>query len=29
LPLREGARGYEIFDQKLDGCIKVLLDPAA
>ena len=29
LPLREGVRGYEIFDQKLDGCIKVLLEPTA
>lgn len=26
LPLEQGARGYEIFDQKLEGCIKVLLE---
>ncbi len=27
LPLSEGVRGYEIFDKKLDGCTKVLLEP--
>ncbi len=27
LPLAEGVRGYEIFDQKLEGCTKVLLEP--
>jgi threonine dehydrogenase-like Zn-dependent dehydrogenase len=27
LPLSEGMRAYEIFDQKLDGCVKVLLEP--
>jgi threonine dehydrogenase-like Zn-dependent dehydrogenase len=27
MPLSEGARGYEIFDRKLDGCTKVLLEP--
>lgn len=27
LPLSEGVRGYEIFDNKLDGCTKVLLEP--
>jgi threonine dehydrogenase-like Zn-dependent dehydrogenase len=27
LPLSEGARGYEIFDRKQDGCTKVLLTP--
>lgn len=26
LPLREGVRGYTMFDQKHDGCIKVVLD---
>jgi len=25
LPLAEGARGYELFDKKLDGCTKVVL----
>mmetsp|Transcript_7555 Transcript_7555/g.18734 ORF Transcript_7555/g.18734 Transcript_7555/m.18734 type:complete len:371 (-) Transcript_7555:1321-2433(-) len=25
LPLSEGVRGYELFDKKLDGCIKVVL----
>jgi len=29
LPLREAAYGYEIFREKKDGCIKVVLDPAA
>jgi len=28
LPLAEGARGYEIFDQKRERCTKVLLRPA-
>lgn len=27
MPLSEGARGYDIFDRKLDGCTKVLLKP--
>ena len=27
LPLSDGVRGYEIFDKKLDGCTKVLLEP--
>lgn len=27
LPLHEGVRGYEMFDKKLDGCTKVLLEP--
>ena len=27
LPLSEGVGGYEIFDKKLDGCTKVLLEP--
>ncbi|ARU63596.1 glutathione-dependent formaldehyde dehydrogenase [Tumebacillus avium] len=27
LPLAEAERGYEIFDEKLDGCIKVVLKP--
>jgi S-(hydroxymethyl)glutathione dehydrogenase/alcohol dehydrogenase len=27
LPLSEAARGYEIFDEKKDGCIKVVLTP--
>lgn len=27
LPLSEGERGYEIFDKKLDDCIKVVLKP--
>ena len=29
LPLSEAAYGYEIFREKKDGCIKVVLDPAA
>jgi threonine dehydrogenase-like Zn-dependent dehydrogenase len=29
LPLSEAPRGYEIFERKLDGAIKVLLKPAA
>ncbi len=29
LPLSEAAYGYEIFREKRDGCIKVVLDPAA
>jgi threonine dehydrogenase-like Zn-dependent dehydrogenase len=29
LPLSEAPRGYEIFREKKDGCIKVVLDPAA
>jgi threonine dehydrogenase-like Zn-dependent dehydrogenase len=27
LPLSEGVRAYEMFDKKLDGCTKVLLQP--
>ena len=27
LPLSEGARGYELFDRKLEGCTKVVLVP--
>jgi threonine dehydrogenase-like Zn-dependent dehydrogenase len=29
IPLRDAPRGYEIFKHKKDGCIKVVLDPAA
>jgi threonine dehydrogenase-like Zn-dependent dehydrogenase len=29
LPLSEAAHGYHIFREKKDGCIKVVLDPAA
>lgn len=29
LSLSEGVKGYDIFDKKLDGCIKVVLDPWA
>jgi len=27
LPLEEAPRGYEIFNNKEDGCIKVVLKP--
>ncbi len=27
LPLADGVRGYEIFDKKIDGCTKVMLEP--
>jgi threonine dehydrogenase-like Zn-dependent dehydrogenase len=27
LPLEAVAKGYEIFDKKEDGCVKVVLDP--
>jgi threonine dehydrogenase-like Zn-dependent dehydrogenase len=27
LPLAEGARGYEMFDRRVDGCVKVVLVP--
>ena len=27
VPLRQGAEAYQMFDKKLDGCIKVVLDP--
>jgi threonine dehydrogenase-like Zn-dependent dehydrogenase len=27
LPLAEAPRGYELFDQKREGCTKVLLAP--
>jgi threonine dehydrogenase-like Zn-dependent dehydrogenase len=29
IPLTEAPRGYSLFREKLDGCIKVVLDPAA
>jgi len=29
LPLAEAPRGYEMFREKKDGCIKIVLDPAA
>jgi threonine dehydrogenase-like Zn-dependent dehydrogenase len=29
VPLTEAAHAYHIFREKLDGCIKVVLDPAA
>ena len=29
IPLSEAARGYHIFREKMDGCVKVVLDPAA
>jgi threonine dehydrogenase-like Zn-dependent dehydrogenase len=29
IPLTQAAHGYEIFREKKDGCIKVVLDPAA
>jgi threonine dehydrogenase-like Zn-dependent dehydrogenase len=29
IPLTEAPRGYDIFREKKDGCIKVVLDPAA
>jgi threonine dehydrogenase-like Zn-dependent dehydrogenase len=29
LPLRDAAHAYNIFREKRDGCIKVVLDPAA
>ncbi|GFH09678.1 PKS_ER domain-containing protein, partial [Haematococcus lacustris] len=25
LPLSDGVRGYELFDKKLEGCVKVVL----
>ncbi len=28
LPLSDGVRAYDVFDRKLEGCTKVLLDPA-
>lgn len=27
MPLSDGARGYDLFDRRADGCIKVLLQP--
>lgn len=27
LPLEDGPRGYKIFNDKVDGCIKVVLRP--
>jgi threonine dehydrogenase-like Zn-dependent dehydrogenase len=29
LPLSQGVEGYAMFDEKRDGCIKVVLDPWA
>jgi threonine dehydrogenase-like Zn-dependent dehydrogenase len=29
IPLNEAPHGYEIFRKKQDGCIKIVLDPAA
>jgi threonine dehydrogenase-like Zn-dependent dehydrogenase len=29
IPLSQAAEGYHLFREKLDGCIKVVLDPAA
>jgi threonine dehydrogenase-like Zn-dependent dehydrogenase len=29
IPLTQAARGYEIFREKKDNCVKVVLDPAA
>jgi threonine dehydrogenase-like Zn-dependent dehydrogenase len=29
MPLSKAAHGYEIFNEKRDGCIKIVLDPAA
>lgn len=29
LPLEDGAKGYELFNDKKDGCIKVVLQPGA
>lgn len=29
LPLSEAPRGYKMFNEKKDGCVKVVLDPAA
>ena len=29
LPLSQAQHGYEIFREKKDGCIKIVLDPAA
>jgi threonine dehydrogenase-like Zn-dependent dehydrogenase len=29
IPLSEAPRGYHLFREKVDGCIKVVLDPAA
>jgi threonine dehydrogenase-like Zn-dependent dehydrogenase len=29
IPLSQAPRGYDIFRAKKDGCIKVVLDPAA
>ena len=28
LPMSEGPKGYEVFDNRTDGVIKVMLDPA-
>jgi hypothetical protein len=29
LPLEQAAKGYQIFNDKTDGCIKVVLQPGA
>jgi threonine dehydrogenase-like Zn-dependent dehydrogenase len=29
IPLSDAPRGYHLFREKMDGCIKVVLDPAA
>jgi threonine dehydrogenase-like Zn-dependent dehydrogenase len=29
MPLSQAPHGYEIFNKKEDGCIKIVLDPAA
>jgi S-(hydroxymethyl)glutathione dehydrogenase/alcohol dehydrogenase len=29
LPLSDGVRGYQLFDTKAEGCIKVVLDCSA
>ena len=29
IPLSEAPHGYHIFREKMDGCVKVVLDPAA
>jgi threonine dehydrogenase-like Zn-dependent dehydrogenase len=29
MPLSQAPHGYEIFREKADGCIKIVLDPAA
>ncbi|MFX0592296.1 hypothetical protein [Melissospora conviva] len=29
MSLRDGARGYELFEKKQDGCLRSVLHPAA